>query len=47
MKEKFIECKTRKTAVRRAPWACKIVKVVGGYRAFETWTDYETWKNQK
>lgn len=30
-----------------APWASKIVRVCGGYMAFESWTDYETWKNQK
>ena len=43
----LIECKTRKTAIRRAPWAAKIVKVEGGYMAFEYVTDYEVWKNQQ
>nr|DAP71188.1 MAG TPA: hypothetical protein [Bacteriophage sp.] len=29
------------------PYASKIVPVVGGYIGFESWTDYELWKNQK
>ena len=47
MRQAFIECKCRKTAVRRCPWACKIVKVCGGYHAFESWNDYDIWKNAK
>ena len=34
-------------AKKIATWASKIVKVEGGYMAFESWTDYQTWKNQK
>ncbi len=29
-----------------APWAAKIVKVDGGYMAFESIDDYNTWKRQ-
>jgi hypothetical protein len=47
MKKEFIECKSRSTAKRRAPWACKIVKVEGGFMAFESWEDFEVWHNQK
>lgn len=47
MRQEMIECKTRETAKRRAPWAAKIVKVEGGYMAFESVNDYETWKRQK
>lgn len=47
MRKTFIECKSRSTAVKQAPWASKIVKVEGGYLAFEDITDYETWKKQK
>lgn len=47
MRTATIECKTRKTAIKKMPWAAKIVKVVGGYKGFESVTDYETWKNQK
>jgi hypothetical protein len=43
----MIGCKTRKTAVKRSPWACKIVKVDGGYMAFESWADYRTWADQR
>jgi len=47
MRQQLIEVKTRKEAEQEAPWAAKIVKVEGGYLAFESMTDYETWKNQK
>ncbi len=30
-----------------AAWAAKIVKVEGGYMAFESIDDFTTWKNQK
>lgn len=30
-----------------APWASVAVEVEGGYMAFESVTDYETWNNQK
>jgi len=44
----FIEgCKTAKEAREKASWASKVVKVEGGYIAFEFMTDYTTWKNQK
>ncbi len=39
--------KTRKDVEKVATNYVKIVKVDGGWAAFETWTDYETWKNQK
>lgn len=47
MRKLFVECKTRKTAIKRMPWACAIVKVDGGYFGFESATDYENWKKQK
>ena len=47
MRKEFLAVKTRKTAVKLAPWACKIVKVEGGYMAFESWDDLRTWRNQK
>jgi hypothetical protein len=46
MRQAYIECKTRRTAARRCPWASKIVKVVGGYRAFESIVDWQTWRAQ-
>ena len=45
--QKFIECKTRHQAKKAATWAAKIVKVDGGFMAFEFITDWETWINQK
>ena len=47
MRQELIEAKTKKEAEKQAPWACKFMKVVGGYIAFESITDYETAKNQK
>ena len=43
----FLDVATRKKAVKLALWATKIVKVSGGYLAFEYETDYNTWKQQK
>lgn len=36
-----------KKAYDIAPWAAKIAKVEGGYMAFESIVDYDTWRNQK
>jgi hypothetical protein len=47
MRSQFVECKSRSTAASRCPWAAKIVKVEGGFHAFESAQDYKTWKNQK
>ena len=44
---KFIETEKRAEAVEEMDWACKIVKVCGGYMGFETWEDFEIWKKQK
>jgi len=44
---RFVEAKTRREAERKAPDAAKIVKVTGGYMAFDTHDDYETWRKQK
>lgn len=47
MRKELIEVKQRRTAVRRAPWAARIVKVDGGYMAFESMSDYLTWQSQR
>lgn len=47
MRKKMIECKTLRTAKRRAPWACKFLRVEGGWIAFESFTDYQVAKGQK
>lgn len=47
MKTEFIQAKTRREAVKIAPWAAEIVKVCGGYMAFESVEDAKVWKNQK
>lgn len=47
MRHQFVTAKTAKEARDKAPWAEKIVKVEGGYMAFESARDYETWKQQR
>ncbi len=47
MRNQFIDVKTYYAAKKAAPWASKIIKVDGGYRAFESITDYCLFKNQK
>lgn len=47
MRKQFIETDKRAEAVKACPWAAKIIKVDGGYMAFESHDDYKTWKNQK
>lgn len=47
MKSEFLDVKTRYMAKKLAPWAEVILKVCGGYRAFESANDANTWKNQK
>lgn len=47
MRVEFIECKARSTAARRCPWACRIARVDGGYRCFESEADYRTWRHQR
>ena len=47
MRIKFVECKERKTAWEKCPWASVVVKVEGGFMAFESHTDYSTWISQK
>lgn len=48
----FYECdghnrKNRKKAIEEMPYASIIKQVVDGYMGFESWDDYEIWKNQK
>jgi len=38
---------TRRAAVKHATGAAKVVKVEGGYMAFEFVRDFEVWKNQR
>ena len=52
MRKGVYECiehnrKNRKKAIDEMPYASKVVAVVGGYIGFESWDDYEIWRNQK
>lgn len=46
MRKEFVACSSYSTAWRRCPWAAVIVKVEGGFLAFESVTDYQIWKGQ-
>lgn len=47
MRKTFVECKSYHTARRHCPWASIIAKAYGGYWAFESVVDYQTWRNQR
>jgi len=47
MRVAFIQCKYKYQARKAYPWTAKTTKVCGGYKCFESWDDYKTWKNQK
>jgi hypothetical protein len=47
MRQEFCEVKTRKTAIKHMPWASWIVKVCGGYRGFESYSDYHLFVDGK
>ena len=48
MKNEFLEgCKSARDARKLAPWAVEVVKVDGGYRAFESVVDAAVWRVQK
>lgn len=40
MRKEFIECGARATAKKRCPWACKILKVCGGFYCYESAEEY-------
>lgn len=47
MRRALIPCRSYSTAKRRAPWACVIARVEGGFLAFESASDYSTWRRQR
>lgn len=52
MRQGFYECeehnhRNRMKAIDEMPYASKVVAVDDGYMGFESWDDYEIWKNQK
>lgn len=46
MRQEYVDCSCRKTAYRRCPWAAICMKVEGGFRCFESVTDYQTARRQ-
>jgi hypothetical protein len=47
MRVAFLDCKTRRTAVRYCPWAAIVVRVETGFMAFEDVVDYLCWTAQR
>lgn len=47
MRTQFIQVETIAEAREAAPWAAEIVEVEGGYMAFESIADYNTWQAQQ
>ena len=47
MRTQFLDgCESEQEAYELAPWAAEVIAVEGGYMAFESVTDAETWRNQ-
>ena len=47
MRTEFLRVGTRRQATEAAPWAAVIIKVEGGYLAFESVDDAATWRAQR
>lgn len=47
MRKEFIPANSYRQAYRVAPWAVRVMKVVGGFIAFASDEDYFIAKNQK
>lgn len=47
MRQSFLQVETEEEARDEAPWAAVVIEVEGGFRAFESLADYETWTKQQ
>ena len=47
MRRAFIPQRPLQDARSYAPWAVKIVRVTGGWLAFESIGDWQTWQRQR
>lgn len=47
MRKEMVDAKTAKQARKLAPWAAEVIKVEGGYMAFESAEDARIWRAQK
>ena len=45
MRREFLEVATIEEAQANCPWAAEIVEVDGGFMAFESMDEYNTWAN--
>jgi hypothetical protein len=41
--QRYLQCKSKDTAAKAQPGAARIIKVAGGYLAFDTHDEYQTW----
>lgn len=46
MRQEFAEVDTVEAAGRLCPWACVVYQVCGGYRCFESESDFIIWHQQ-
>lgn len=46
-REMLYDCRSARQARRIAPWAAIVRKVEGGYMAWESVADYDTWRGQR
>lgn len=47
MRTQFLQVATKEEAENECLWACEIVEVEGGFRAFESSNDFDIWNNQQ
>ena len=47
MRQEFIPVATRREAYKACPWAAIVIRVEGGFRAFESLLDVRVWMRQR
>lgn len=47
MRQTFVECDNLDDVYKECPWVEVVIKVVGGFMAFESAWDWQVWENQK
>lgn len=47
MRQQYVQTNSRAKAIKLMPWAEYLLKVVDGYRGFESFDDYRVWMNQR
>lgn len=47
MRKEFVQCMSKKEAVKECPWTSEIRKAVGGFWCFESVSDAKLWDKTK